>query len=55
MADVRNLGAQAAYLSDVDAIVNHVTARAAEGDVVCVLSNGSFGGVHEKLLKNLRA
>ncbi|MFM1556507.1 MAG: glutamate ligase domain-containing protein, partial [Limisphaerales bacterium] len=55
MADVQSLGAQAAYLSDVDAIVNHVTARAAKGDVVCVLSNGSFGGVHEKLLKNLRA
>jgi UDP-N-acetylmuramate: L-alanyl-gamma-D-glutamyl-meso-diaminopimelate ligase len=39
----------------VDAIVNHVTAQAAEGDVVCVLSNGSFGGIHEKLLAALKA
>ena len=55
MADVQSLGAQAVYLSDVGAIINHVTARAAKGHVVCVLSNGSFGGVHEKLLKHLRA
>jgi UDP-N-acetylmuramate: L-alanyl-gamma-D-glutamyl-meso-diaminopimelate ligase len=55
MADVQSLGAQAAYLSDVGAIVNYVIARAAKGDVVCVLSNGSFGGIHEKLLKNLSA
>ena len=55
MADVQRHGAKAAYLLDVDAIVNYVTAQAAEGDVVCVLSNGSFGGVHEKLLAKLRA
>jgi len=55
MADVQRHGAKAVYLPDVDAIVNYVTAQAAEGDVVCVLSNGSFGGVHEKLLAKLRA
>ncbi len=54
MADVQRHGAKAAYLPDVDAIVNYVTAQAAEGDVVCVLSNGSFGGVHDKLLAKLR-
>ena len=40
---------------EYDAIVNHVTTQAAEGDVVCVLSNGSFGGIHEKLLAALKA
>ncbi len=55
IVDVQTYGAEAAYLPDVDAIVNHVTAQAAEGDVVCVLSNGSFGGVHEKLLAALKA
>jgi UDP-N-acetylmuramate: L-alanyl-gamma-D-glutamyl-meso-diaminopimelate ligase len=55
IVDVQTHGAEAAYLPDVDAIVNHVTAQAAEGDVVCVLSNGSFGGVHEKLLAALKA
>ena len=55
MADVQSHGAKAAYLPDVEAIVNHVTSEAAEGDVGCVLSNGSFGGIHEKLLEALRA
>ena len=55
MADVQSHGAKAAYLADVEAIVNHVTTQAAEGDVVCVLSNGSFGGIHEKLLAALKA
>ena len=55
MADVQSHGAKAAYLPNVDAIINHVTAHASESDVVCVLSNGSFGGIHEKLLANLRA
>ena len=55
MADVRRHGAKAVYLPAVDAIINYVTARAAEGDVVCVLSNGSFGDVHEKLFAKLRA
>ena len=55
IVDVQTYGAEAAYLPDVDAIVNYVTAQAAEGDVVCVLSNGSFGGIHEKLLAALKA
>jgi len=55
MADVQSHGAKAAYLADVEAIVNHVTTQAAEGDVVCVFSNGSFGGIHEKLLAALKA
>jgi len=38
---------------DVGSIVTHVATNAREGDVVCVLSNGGFGGIHEKLLKAL--
>ncbi|MDB6040261.1 MAG: UDP-N-acetylmuramate [Verrucomicrobiales bacterium] len=44
---------QAAYLSNVDSIVEHVTVSAIEGDVICVFSNGGFGGIHEKLLAAL--
>jgi UDP-N-acetylmuramate: L-alanyl-gamma-D-glutamyl-meso-diaminopimelate ligase len=43
-------GRPAAYLSDVDSIVRHVSAEAKAGDVVCVFSNGGFGGIHQKLL-----
>lgn len=44
-------GKAAVYLSDVEAIVSHVAKHAQGGDVVCVFSNGGFGGIHTKLLE----
>jgi UDP-N-acetylmuramate: L-alanyl-gamma-D-glutamyl-meso-diaminopimelate ligase len=46
-------GKSAAYLPDVEAIVNHVTKNVQGGDVVCVFSNGGFGGIQGKLLERL--
>jgi UDP-N-acetylmuramate: L-alanyl-gamma-D-glutamyl-meso-diaminopimelate ligase len=48
-------GKTAAYLADADAIVKHLAKGAAGGDVICVFSNGGFGGIHEKLLAALSA
>jgi UDP-N-acetylmuramate: L-alanyl-gamma-D-glutamyl-meso-diaminopimelate ligase len=48
--DLHQRGTKAAYIADVDAIVKQVAASAAPGDVVCVLSSGSFDGLHDKLL-----
>jgi hypothetical protein len=42
------------YLPAVDAIVDHVATGAQSGDVVVIMSNGGFGGIHEKLLEALR-
>lgn len=53
IADIRNLGKESAYLPDADSIVDYVGARAKGGDVVCVFSNGGFGGIHEKLICRL--
>jgi len=53
MQDLQAAGKTAAYLPDVDAIVNHVTRNAQGGDVVCVFSNGGFGGIHGKLLERM--
>jgi len=53
MADLRASGKEAAYLPDVDAIVNHVAKSAQGGHVICVFSNGGFGGIHGKLLDRL--
>ncbi len=50
MRDIADAGRPAAYLAEVDAIVAHVRAAARPGDVVCVFSNGGFGGIHAKLL-----
>jgi UDP-N-acetylmuramate: L-alanyl-gamma-D-glutamyl-meso-diaminopimelate ligase len=40
-------------LPDADAIVQHLAQNAEGGDVVCVFSNGGFGGIHGKLLERL--
>ncbi|HUF49740.1 MAG TPA: UDP-N-acetylmuramate:L-alanyl-gamma-D-glutamyl-meso-diaminopimelate ligase [Longimicrobiales bacterium] len=43
-------GRAAAYVPAVDDIVAHVAATAQPGDVVMIMSNGAFGGIHEKLI-----
>ncbi len=47
------LGEQARAFSDLGALVDAVTAAARPGDHVLVMSNGGFGGVHQKLLDAL--
>lgn len=49
-ADLHRKGTTAAYIEDVDAIVDWVQDQARPGDVVAVLSSGSFDGLHDKLL-----
>jgi len=46
MQDIKDSGKVGAYLPDVDSIVEHVRKQAGGGDVVCVFSNGGFGGIH---------
>jgi UDP-N-acetylmuramate: L-alanyl-gamma-D-glutamyl-meso-diaminopimelate ligase len=53
IAEVRARGAQAWYLESVEDIVAHVAREAKAGDVVAVLSNGGFGGLHNLLLERL--
>ncbi|HKW27692.1 MAG TPA: cyanophycin synthetase [Verrucomicrobiae bacterium] len=53
MQDLKTSGKNAAYLPDVDSIVSHVARGAQGGDIVCVFSNGGFGGIHGKLLERL--
>lgn len=53
IATLRAAKIRAAYLSNVDTIVEHVADSATPGDVICVFSNGGFGGIHEKLLSAL--
>ncbi|MBG88958.1 MAG: hypothetical protein CMO80_18935 [Verrucomicrobiales bacterium] len=55
MEDLRASGKSAAYLADVDAIVSHLAGACSEGGVVCVFSNGGFGGIHDKLLNAFSA
>lgn len=46
--------AQPAYaFDDIDAIVNFLEERSQPGDHVVIMSNGGFGGIHQKLTRTL--
>jgi UDP-N-acetylmuramate: L-alanyl-gamma-D-glutamyl-meso-diaminopimelate ligase len=49
------LGARARFADSVEALVAGIAAEVRPGDQVLVMSNGGFGGLHEKLLAALRA
>jgi UDP-N-acetylmuramate: L-alanyl-gamma-D-glutamyl-meso-diaminopimelate ligase len=49
-----SLGARARFAADVDALVQGLAEEARPGDQVLVMSNGGFGGLHDKLLAELR-
>ena len=53
MEDIRTAGTKADYLPTSDEIVTQVTVQAEPGDILCVLSNGGFGNIHQKLLAAL--
>src|SRR3954468_25080230 len=48
--DLHRSGTKASYVPEVDTIVKQLAESAGPGDVVCVLSSGSFDGLHDKLL-----
>ena len=52
-ADVRNLGKDAHVFPSSDAIAEHLAGEAKPGDLLLIMSNGSFDGLCEKLLKKL--
>jgi UDP-N-acetylmuramate: L-alanyl-gamma-D-glutamyl-meso-diaminopimelate ligase len=55
VAGLRADGVEASYVPQVDEIVTTVVADARSGDVILVMSNGGFGGIHGKLLERLQA
>jgi len=55
IADLTARGLEARNLPDVDRIVRTLAEETRPGDVVLVMSNGSFGRIHEKLLAALTA
>jgi UDP-N-acetylmuramate: L-alanyl-gamma-D-glutamyl-meso-diaminopimelate ligase len=47
------MGAIASAYDDIDVMVQAIVAQARPGDHIVVMSNGGFGGVHQKLLEAL--
>lgn len=52
--DIELQGKPAFSHPDADSIVEHLAPHLASGDVVAIMSNGGFGGIHEKILDVLR-
>ncbi|HXF03846.1 MAG TPA: UDP-N-acetylmuramate:L-alanyl-gamma-D-glutamyl-meso-diaminopimelate ligase [Blastocatellia bacterium] len=53
-AALQRQGKSASALDSVAAIVDYVARIARTGDVIVIMSNGGFGGIHEKLLARLQ-
>ena len=51
--DLRGRGLEAYYSPDTSHLVDAIMTRAREGDVILVMSNGSFDNLIERLLKRL--
>ena len=52
--DIKLQGKPAMSFPDADAIVEHLAPELKSGDVVAIMSNGGFGGIHEKVLSALK-
>jgi len=52
---IREKGSDARFVPEIEGIVAYLSQELREGDRVVVLSNGSFGGIHEKLLAALES
>jgi len=48
--EISRTGRPALALPGADEIIDHLFPELREGDVVAIMSNGGFGGIHEKLL-----
>jgi len=54
-AALATLGPEACVIDDLGALAAAIVAEARSGDHVLVMSNGGFGGLHERLLESLRS
>jgi UDP-N-acetylmuramate: L-alanyl-gamma-D-glutamyl-meso-diaminopimelate ligase len=54
IADISQQDKPAFAFPGADEIIAHLLPQLREGDVVAIMSNGGFGGIHEKLLNDLR-
>jgi len=53
--DIALTGKPSFSFPDADTIVEHLTPKLRKGDVVAIMSNGGFGGIHDKILDVLKS
>jgi UDP-N-acetylmuramate: L-alanyl-gamma-D-glutamyl-meso-diaminopimelate ligase len=54
ISEISESGKNAITLPDADAIVEYLRPELRNGDVVAIMSNGGFGGIHDNILDVLR-
>ena len=54
MCAVEIIGSKAQVVQDIEQLIKAVTALARPGDHVLIMSNGAFGGIHDKLTEALK-
>jgi UDP-N-acetylmuramate: L-alanyl-gamma-D-glutamyl-meso-diaminopimelate ligase len=52
---IKSQGKPSHSFADADEIVEHLTPEMKEGDVVAIMSNGGFDGIHDKILDVLKS
>jgi UDP-N-acetylmuramate: L-alanyl-gamma-D-glutamyl-meso-diaminopimelate ligase len=53
IADLQARGQRARHIPEIDAIIATIVQEHRPGDIVLLMSNGGFGGIHRKLLQAL--
>jgi UDP-N-acetylmuramate: L-alanyl-gamma-D-glutamyl-meso-diaminopimelate ligase len=53
VADLKHRGKDAHYFPDTDSIIDFIVSESRSGDLVLVMSNGSFDNIHGRLLSVL--
>ncbi|MFN2493903.1 MAG: glutamate ligase domain-containing protein, partial [Pyrinomonadaceae bacterium] len=53
--DIAKLNKPAFLFPNAPEIIEHLLPQMRKGDVVAIMSNGGFGGIHEKLLDKLKS
>ena len=51
---MQSLGARTQDFHDIDALVQALAIESKPGDHILIMSNGGFGGIHQRLLDRLR-
>lgn len=54
VTNIKLQGKPAMSFPDADSIVEHLAPELKEGDIVAIMSNGGFGGIHDKILQVLK-
>jgi UDP-N-acetylmuramate: L-alanyl-gamma-D-glutamyl-meso-diaminopimelate ligase len=51
--NLKKSGKSARYVPVIDDIVSILAGEGHEGDVICFMSNGGFGGIYQKVMDRL--